>query len=566
MKLYLALNMNNSSDVKTFTEENHTELIKLNNEGYNIYQSINSFFDTKRTSENIKEFTWFWIDLDYSIWKKEERHEVLTRIKRVIWVLPSKVNETYKWYHLFFSITPELKRLTTESYKESYNMINVLLQWDPKMKDVTAILKIEWYSDKKFWREDFIINTIYSDTQVRITKKVLEWLWLQLNLVTEEEFIKKIDKKEKNISRKFRNEKDIEEIDSLEFINMINTLCDEQEEWFCKYIELEEWGSNSSYSIKDTGWLKVYREDWKKYEIRDFTDKFRFWNRSFFLNYYLDEWIDKSKKYLYLNKVLKNLDSWLSLGLWGDKFSYSKLWAIDIVNNTVKREDVGIKTISSNSDLDQIDRIIKDNNNSNIQVWQVMKVLTWLLKYSSVNKLRITDEVLVSERELMEYIWLSVSKLNKEVLRKILVDMSRMVYSEGSQLENHQWEDFIGIHLKHYFDITVYSWQSTWKVLYLIKSSQPLNWGVTYLSEGLLSLDKWLSDTRKTTLWVKILLWIRSFKTYNLTLTEFRDTLKLSFKDEAQVRAKVVEYLRRLKKERLIYWFDRVTKNSYKIW
>lgn len=565
MKLYLALNMNDTKDIKIFKERDNTILTELNRRGYNIYQSINSFYDQRRITRNIKEFSWFWIDLDYPIWEKEKKQEVIKRIKKILWVFPTKINETFKWYHIFFTLSTELRRLTLESYREGYKKINLLLSGDPKMKDVTGILKLEGYFDKKKWRDDFMITTVFSNPNSFITREVLEWLWVNVKLLSKKEIIKREKKKKEYSIRKFRNEKDIEDIDWLEFIEMINILSREEEEGFNEEVELlKTW---NSYSVVGTDGIKLLKDNTWKYKIKDFVEKYRYWNKYFFLNWYLKDIKSISKKYVYFNKILKKLNSGISLWLWGDKYSFSKIWALEIINNTVRREKPWIKVfITNSSEFEQINRLIRDANLVDIQVWQIYKVLIALLKFSTVNKLYLKDEIIISEKELIEYIWLSVSKYNKEILRKILIDMSRLVYSEKIQVNDYLEENSFNPRIKHYFDITVYFWKKTKKILYLIKSSQPTNGGIIYLNESLLSLDKWLSDTRKTELGVKIILAIRNFKTYNLTLQEFSNILKLSFKDEVQLRSKLVEFLKKLKKEKLITWYKKLTANSFKLW
>lgn len=562
MELFLALNLSDKEESKTFTDYNEEILREYNQNGFNVYKSINSFHSGKREINCLEDFLGIWIDLDYPVWKKEQRHEVILRIKKTLWVLPCKINDTYKWYHLFFNLSSSLKRLSFNSYKECYHLINTLLQGDPKMKDITWILKVEWFYDKKVWREDYLITTVYDEKKNELNKEFFENLWIKLEYQDIEKVEKEKEKREKKEMKKMRNEKDIEKIDALEFITMINELAKEREEWFDDYIELvKTW---DHYSIWGTWGLKVLK-NWTKYEIKDFADKSRYWLKWFFFNWYLKDENDVTKKLLLFMKLLKKLNTWIVLGYWADKLSYSKMWTLEIVNNIAQREKNRLP-LFENQDLNEINDIIKSKLWW-INWWQMMKVVTWLLVYATKNK-KTLDEIIISEKELMEILWLSISKYNKSILRWILLEMWDLVYSEweSNVVLNSETELFTWIHLQHYFDISLYSWNKTWKLFYVIKSRQPKRGGVTYLSEWILHLDKGLADTRKTELAVKLCVDIKSFKTTSLTLDEFKDALWLSFKDEIQLRAKVVEFLKKLQSEKLIIWFEKKTSQRFEIW
>ena len=84
----------------------------------------------------------------------------------------NKINETYKWYHIFFDFSKELEYLTLDSYRELYNFINSNLWGDSNMRDVTWILKVEWFLDNKDGRS-YEITNIYNNPANKLNKDYL---------------------------------------------------------------------------------------------------------------------------------------------------------------------------------------------------------------------------------------------------------------------------------------------------------------------------------------------------------------------------------------------------------
>ena len=147
-KLYMLKHKDGS--VKNFTCFNEKDFKKLNKDGWNIYESVNTFFLEWRKEKDLGRFNASGIDLDTGVEHKfPSFKELLSYIIQKIGVIPSRINETYKWYHIFFDFSKELEYLTLDSYRELYNFINSNLWGDSNMRDVTWILKVEWFLDNK---------------------------------------------------------------------------------------------------------------------------------------------------------------------------------------------------------------------------------------------------------------------------------------------------------------------------------------------------------------------------------------------------------------------------------
>ena len=151
------------------------DIKKANKEWYNIYSVLNDFTD-RRAISDIVWFNAIWIDLDYF---NGTLQDILDNCENLLWFYPTKVNKTFKWFHLFFDLDENLYEMDENDYVELYDKINKYLGWDPKMKDITAVLKTEWYIDNKDDR-NFEIYNVFKDWQ-NIWKEELElFLWRTL--------------------------------------------------------------------------------------------------------------------------------------------------------------------------------------------------------------------------------------------------------------------------------------------------------------------------------------------------------------------------------------------------
>jgi len=169
---------------------------------------------------------------------------------------PSKVNATYKGYHLFFRLSQDLYDLDSQDYEDLYECINNLLGGDEAMKSITGVLKMENTIDIKDGR-NYTIKTKLLDTKARLSKKkVEEILGREINLDTK----RKESYKAKKEKRK-RNVDFINDLDSKDFLVNFNKYFPDKE------IKIRR-------NLYETGGIRLFKYK-GKYNIKDFTKKSR---------------------------------------------------------------------------------------------------------------------------------------------------------------------------------------------------------------------------------------------------------------------------------------------------
>lgn len=310
-------------------------LHEYNNEWYNIYKTFNTFFDWKRRTDHINELKTIFIDMDYK-WKNKENYLSLRKKCKVLeheyWIYPFEINETYKGYHLLFSINPDLYYIKNEYYLDIASALIEYFDWDKLAKQITGLYKMIWFIDhkekrnflienkfsatnqqkenlsidlntlKKFWTipENFKIKDILKDSVYGIKVKWnKEWKidYSKFQLEQNEKLLKLsniIDKK----TWKQDIYEIIENIDWRKFIDAIN----DYQNWVFKWLNvIINWKD-----IDNTHGLKLYFNNWK-FEIKDFAGKKRFWNRLFLLNHVL--WLNTEKS---IKKKKEKLFSYMS--------------------------------------------------------------------------------------------------------------------------------------------------------------------------------------------------------------------------------------------------------------
>ncbi len=378
---YIKFDINNNSFINIdeiyWLDFNINKYLQLENQKwYNIYYILNDFYNN-RSEKNIYKFNQIWIDLDYCDLSLEE---LLKDIKLKLNILPFKINKTFKWYHVIFNLESSLKLINTTIYKELYKYINTKLWWDKKMKDITSILKVEWYIDHKDNRK-YLITNVYINKDNKITSAIAENI-LKKDLIFDTDREKKIEEKIKN--KKIRNTR-IENIDWLELISYLNKIP--------KY----SWITIINNWIKWTTWLKLYEEDWKT-TIKDFSWKGRYWISWFLLNYILKD-LDNLTKMSEYAKILSIF--WIKLR---ENYQPTKFPLMYLL--WLKKDD-----------------IVDDLNNKIIwkDKWFIMKLLI------SINYiLNNTEEEYIEEKSIIELLKLSKSKNSKDKIRKWLIQLSTL--------------------------------------------------------------------------------------------------------------------------------------------
>lgn len=112
-----------------------------------------AFWDSKnaklRTKSKVEEVDWNIYAIIWDIDKKE-----MTRTE--VWLLPTMVVETKKWYHIYFMLkNPVSYKEYWKRYDEIETILSNLIGIDPKAKDIVRLLRVPWFK----YRADNIWDT-----------------------------------------------------------------------------------------------------------------------------------------------------------------------------------------------------------------------------------------------------------------------------------------------------------------------------------------------------------------------------------------------------------------------
>lgn len=377
---------------------NHSNILKsYNNKWFNIYNVLNDFI-LKRDEQHLLYFNYLWFDIDSNnIWL----NEIIKLSQDKLNLIPYKINKTYKWYHVYYKLSDNLKLLDKEQYKELYKIINETLEWDQNMKSITWILKDEWYLDNKIDKltqvnRNFIIKSLYlndnkeNDTiQATDIKRLLKQEII-IDNDREQKLLKLIDNKEFKSNR-------IEQIDALEFINLLN------KKYFYN-IKI-----NNENNIDDTNWLKLYYDtNTKLNTIKDFSWKNRFWIKHFYYNYVSNlKNLWKDDKNLEFWKILREF--WIN---WNETKAKTKI-ETQIILWTRNKEFFIEK--SENNLINSINKSILEKED----LYEIIHLLV-SIRYLTENE----KETIVKEKELLETIWIVYNTKNKNKIRSLLLKLS----------------------------------------------------------------------------------------------------------------------------------------------
>lgn len=310
----------------------YKEIIEYNKQGYNVYESLNSFLWARRKTINLYQFKHILIDLDYKGKEKEDFFVTKKKSKFLedkYWIIPIEINETYNWYHIIYKLADELMFIKNEVYKELFRLLNLYYEWDNKAPQITWMKKLAWTIDNKSDNK-FIIKNIFNNKdkigEIWINHLKQLWCisenakinniyktnikWIKLNyikpwFIDNVQFQKNIENKLFNEWIKIKNKKTSEDlIESIDFNLVVENINKRFSEWnpdYKKEVKLYD-----NWSIDKTNWLKYYynKKRWK-YEVYDFTWKMRFWNQKFLLNYYFKDF-DINKRFNLTNKFFKD--------------------------------------------------------------------------------------------------------------------------------------------------------------------------------------------------------------------------------------------------------------------
>lgn len=518
--LYLAMDFNNNWRVNTFYNE---EDISKYKKEYNIYKSVNTFISNNRRIKDLYEFLWIWIDIDDNI-----SEEILwKRIENLNWLMPKKINKTYKWYHVYFSFSPELYLISKKNYELIWHKINSILKWDVFMKSITWILKVEWTIDFKDDR-NFEIYNIY-DSHNYINKNLLSFFIKSNNLNIRRIKYRNINLEEKNKkkgNKKERNNSLVENLCALKIINKINEYHNQKREWFNKKIEFIN-KTNKNISIKWYSWLKLYyNKNNNKWEFKDYTisnnwEK-RYWNMWFLQNFYFK---DEQDKFVLLNKFL-----------------YSSFWIILNKNvwDTAISEQLSLAFIKKDLQLEfnsnfqeEYNNLVWYNNDLLDKYWNSsIKLFIWLINFlNEQNQFRIIkrESFTFKAKDFLKYLWISYWTYNIKLMRKNFLILSSMKIPDIVLMDIWDWKKKEFIKYQHFMVFSETSKEEGTRY-YNIDFNIPNFSKIIYINKWLEKLDKWLWKNNNTMLWFKVKIALSKFPKYYISNKELWEVLGFSIK------------------------------------
>ena len=346
-KIYWIKNFS-TNEIETFSENEKDEIQKYlkekNENGFNIYLSVNTFFWNNRIIEDIAEIKACFIDLDFpeikDFWYDEEWikrranflkntyynliQPKLNIVKEQYNIFPNKINVTYKWLHIFYYYDDDCWFINTEIHNAINDILNNIVWWDKSARDLARLCKLEWFIDWKNWRK-WEIKTIYQNEKNKISKEIIT---NKFNLTFKNRSLNEIKiKKEKALNKLISNiKKDdtknsnifkINKIDSLIFTKKLREYFENKKEKFSQNDLTKILNKLKYEQIQSIKWklaYKFYEEDWKTltsglflvqndiwYEIQDFSKRNRSNNYSF-----LQKWILENIKldYKIFNEII----------------------------------------------------------------------------------------------------------------------------------------------------------------------------------------------------------------------------------------------------------------------
>lgn len=554
-KHYVALNPE-TKESEIFNSFDESALLKLNNKGYNIYESINTFKGKRRTELDVGELISIWIDLD--IGKDSKFWDVDDLLKYItdrIWILPTRINDTYKWYHIFFDFEDKLKFMSIDSYKEIYYSINNTLWWDYKMVSVTGVLKMIGFKDMKNWRNQFI-NRLYLDSNNVITEDWLNQKWFIIGYRDKEKEINKSTVKE-------RNTLDMDNLDAKEIIEYINNQYLKNSYLFKKKIELRE-EKEDLLGVDDTSWLKLKREG-DKWLFADYSKKNRSSLWKFLKNYYAEEKENEEVTKHRFGDITRNFG--IKFGSWANKISVPHNFVIWIDKKEYLRKNEDVKYIEWKEEIQNIEELIRISNKTLVADGSLLKVIMGVLTGGIKNQ-EDEDEFLIWENDLLELFWKKIKNENKKNLRTLIIELSKL--NKTRKVEQYINGDlFSWIELDRLFNVKFLTKVSEkGKIYYWIKFLFPYS-KIIQLNKESLKLDSDIKDGRK--FWflthIKLQIEYQKHKSCNLTFENLKKILNYNTTNDSFIRSSIKKILEELKEKTLVHWYE-IEESSwiYTIW
>ena len=544
----------------TFSENKITldTLKSYNENGYNIYQTVNTFIGKKRQIKDLAEIKSCFVDIDYaeivsnSLSEKEratylknkfvlEVKPTLEQIKTVYWLSPNQINVTYKWFHILFHYEKYCYFIDTDLHIKINDKLNNLLWGDPNARDLARVYKSVWYIDHKSNRSCKIIelkNTGWCvNKESVITKEIIEERFEEE--YSERNIWKVENKKNSSEKREFVKNENINKmnsIDALVFIENIKEFLkvykitfekektkDELEQIKSQILNKLKYEkiSETTYKLFESDWLSLTSwltidldSDWI-WKINDYSQKNRRWNFNFLKN-----WIFKDMNFDYNSfSKITNKTAWLSLN--------SNLEKKSIIDNKAAWDAIYKRWKVFDKDLE---KLIERNYKIYEEITETpgfYKIYFSLFSHikeqiHNPNSIKSTNwELEISLGEFAEnyFWWNAISYKNNRSYLLYLIDLIsqiRLPFIEKLKLTN--WLEKEALDFKKI--ISVKYWLETWrwnfKKIYVkpfwnndsfILSPNPF-----YFNKNILKYTSWLVDTKISDLFLKINCYLENTK------------------------------------------------------
>lgn len=458
-KVYFLKNFETKENI-SFEENNvnQSKLKELNQKGWNVYESVNTFIWKDRKSENIAEIKSCFIDIDYpeilDMTEKERASFLkdkywlvknhLKNIKEKYWLTPSTINLTYKGFHILFNYSKDLYFIDLEQHLIVNNKLNEILGGDENARDVSRVFKSVWFIDWKWWKKWIIKNLLSYESEIQLEN--LEYLiWKKISFRKKEKIDKKKETKDKQSDNISKNIEKINKIDSSIFIEKILENLEKYPDLsHLKKLLILNPISESKFSfceknwVDSTSWLMLEKENDWIWRINDYSKKTRRWNYNFLKN-----WILEWQHFSLFSKFLYEITNWITLNLDTTKkipIDMKLFW--DKVNKNFSYDLESLPTEDKEAFKDYTkDMLLKLDPETSL-------VFFWIFALIDIkNKQPIYDEVLKANTysfewdELVEILWKNKSNIarDKAELRKHLLICSSFRVPIKVQTKDWNW-------------------------------------------------------------------------------------------------------------------------------
>lgn len=502
-----------------------------NHNKFNVYKSINTFWNWKRTERSIWQFIWIWIDVDMDKtngWISDEK-TIVSISQKHIWIKPYKINKTWNWYHIYFNFSDDLWGIDIPTYKKIYEYIRDVLEGDKGMVSATWILRvvdfIDWKIDKETWTpRNFMIKEIYSSNDL-ITKETLSLLKIKPEY-RYVDFEDEILKKEKKRWIYERNRDVVNEMDSLLFVEKLNN-----GGYNIDIRKMGEW----YYDVWDTNWLKLYNSDWI-WRFKDFSGHNRFTNDLFVRNYLLKDIENEKDRFSELAKIYMNI-FWISLNT--KKAHMSISMALDIVDRRFSVWDV-------------ISEGVLNRNVTNIEIirkkyWSeaFVKFVLWLFTLEVNEKLSGDWFFIIEMNKLLSHFWLSKDFNNRKMIMELFDTLSSL---ETTLRVNDivEGKSIWFIQSERPFTVRFSEESGTTSRLVWIKINDNCDWKkYIRIAESMHLLTKQFSKNNNWEYEVamRITMATQSFWMYKRKITTLQKDLWYNYSQDSKNKVKVFEFL-----------------------